>query len=201
MPKFGKKLVLLGNAAVGKTSISIRLVKDRFEENGDSTIGAAYNKIVLDKVPIDIWDTAGQERYVSLTPMYYRGSDIVLLVYDLTDMSSADRLEYYLKKLITLEQTFGCIIVGTKKDLISGKVAINNMESLKQKFEKYEDVLPCTFQYINISSKSGDNIDLLRKTIVSLCGSYNGEYDLDTDIVVLNNEDWQYSDYAFGCNC
>lgn len=71
------KLVLLGESAVGKSSLVLRFVKGQFHEYQESTIGAAFltQTVCLDDttVKFEIWDTAGQERYHSLAPMYYRG--------------------------------------------------------------------------------------------------------------------------------
>ena len=61
------KLVLLGESAVGKSSLVLRFVKGQFHEFQESTIGAAFltQTVVLDDttVKFEIWDTAGQERY------------------------------------------------------------------------------------------------------------------------------------------
>lgn len=76
--QFQFKLVLLGEAAVGKSSLVLRFVKGHFTEFQESTIGAAFmtQTLALDDttVKFEIWDTAGQERYHSLAPMYYRGA-------------------------------------------------------------------------------------------------------------------------------
>jgi hypothetical protein len=83
------KLVLLGESAVGKSSIVLRFVKDQFDSYRESTIGAAFltQTISLDEnttVKFEIWDTAGQERYKSLAPMYYRNANCAVVVYDIT---------------------------------------------------------------------------------------------------------------------
>ncbi|KAJ1671876.1 Vacuolar protein sorting-associated protein 21, partial [Spiromyces aspiralis] len=82
------KLVLLGEAAVGKSSLVLRFVNDEFEENKQPTIGAAFLKRKINVgdvcVKFDIWDTAGQERFHSLAPMYYRNAQAAIVVYDVT---------------------------------------------------------------------------------------------------------------------
>uniref|UniRef100_A0A2K5L3E5 RAB5A, member RAS oncogene family n=1 Tax=Cercocebus atys TaxID=9531 RepID=A0A2K5L3E5_CERAT len=83
------KLVLLGESAVGKSSLVLRFVKGQFHEFQESTIGAAFltQTVCLDDttVKFEIRDTAGQERYHSLAPMYYRGAQAVIVVYDITN--------------------------------------------------------------------------------------------------------------------
>lgn len=105
------KLVLLGESAVGKSSLVLRFVKGQFHEFQESTIGGEYNiskrmkqmeffssnlclilaafltqTVCLDDttVKFEIWDTAGQERYHSLAPMYYRNAQAAIVVYDIT---------------------------------------------------------------------------------------------------------------------
>ena len=86
------KLVLVGDSAVGKSSLILRYVRDSFNEREDSTIGACFftRTVELDdaRVRFEIWDTAGQERYHSLAPMYYRGADAILVVYDISSEKS-----------------------------------------------------------------------------------------------------------------
>lgn len=82
------KLVLLGEAAVGKSSLVLRFVNNEFQENKEPTIGAAFltQKCKLDDkiIKFEIWDTAGQERFHSLAPMYYRNAQAAVVVYDIT---------------------------------------------------------------------------------------------------------------------
>ena len=102
---------MLGESAVGKSSLVLRFVKGQFHEYQESTIGgrnasmARSNMMTPDPtrlcvasfltqtlqldesiIKFEIWDTAGQERYHSLAPMYYRGAQAALVVYDITNM-------------------------------------------------------------------------------------------------------------------
>jgi len=83
-----KKVVLLGNSAVGKTSIFNRLTMNRYFEDGVTTTSAYFKSIQCDvdqkPVTINLWDTAGQEKFMSLTEMYVRDSAGVVIVYDIT---------------------------------------------------------------------------------------------------------------------
>ena len=100
---FQFKLVLLGDSAVGKSSLVLRFVKKQFFEYQESTIGAAFltQTLVVDDntVKFEIWDTAGQERYHSLAPMYYRGAAAAIVVYDLTNHQSFIRAKSWVKEL------------------------------------------------------------------------------------------------------
>jgi len=100
---FQFKLVLLGESAVGKSSLVLRFVKGQFLDYQESTIGAAFltQTVLLNDttVKFEIWDTAGQERYHSLAPMYYRGAQAAIVVYDITSYDSFDRAKKWVKEL------------------------------------------------------------------------------------------------------
>lgn len=97
------KLVLLGETAVGKSSVVLRFVKGQFQEYQEATIGAAFltQTVCLDDTTIkfEIWDTAGQERYHSLAPMYYRGAQAAIVVFDITSADSFTRAKSWVKEL------------------------------------------------------------------------------------------------------
>jgi Ras-related protein Rab-5C len=93
MPKIPNlKLVFLGDTAVGKSSIAQRFVNNQFYEYAEPTIGAAFLTKEIEcrgkTIRLDIWDTAGQERYRALAPMYYRGANLALVVYDIASPNS-----------------------------------------------------------------------------------------------------------------
>ena len=98
-----KKIVILGESAVGKSSILLRYLYGKFKETSESTIGAAYSsKIVTNsgkKEKVEIWDTAGQERYKSLVPMYYRDAHGALVVYDITNKESIKKAHKWVHEL------------------------------------------------------------------------------------------------------
>lgn len=86
------KIVLVGNQAVGKSSIFARFNDKKFADTYLTTVGVDFRFQVLDvdgsQCKLQIWDTAGQERFRAITSAYYKGSHAVLMVYDLTDNSS-----------------------------------------------------------------------------------------------------------------
>ncbi|PFH56206.1 hypothetical protein XA68_16900 [Ophiocordyceps unilateralis] len=119
------KLVLLGESAVGKSSIVLRFVKDQFDSFRESTIGAAFltQTISLDEnttVKFEIWDTAGQERYKSLAPMYYRNANCAVVVYDITQSSSLDKAKAWVKELQRqANENIIIALAGNKLDLVN----------------------------------------------------------------------------------
>ncbi|CAG8438075.1 3697_t:CDS:2 [Dentiscutata heterogama] len=117
------KLVLLGEAAVGKSSLVLRFVNNEFQENKEPTIGAAFltQKCRLeDKViKFEIWDTAGQERFHSLAPMYYRNAQAAVVVYDVTKSASLDKAKSWVKELQRqANPNIVIALAGNKIDLV-----------------------------------------------------------------------------------
>tara|TARA_A100001015_G_scaffold315616_1_gene427872 strand:- start:5878 stop:6429 length:552 start_codon:yes stop_codon:yes gene_type:complete len=127
-----KKIVILGESAVGKSSILLRYLYGKFRETSESTIGAAYSsKLVTNsdgkKEKIEIWDTAGQERYKSLVPMYYRDAHGALVVYDITNKESIKEAHKWVHELkLKGPPGIKIVILGNKLDLIEGYPSTND---------------------------------------------------------------------------
>lgn len=151
------KLVLLGESAVGKSSLVLRFVKNQFDDYRESTIGAAFltQTITLDegtKVKFEIWDTAGQERYKSLAPMYYRNANCAVVVYDITQRSSLDKAKAWVKEL-QRQASDGIVIAlaGNKLDLAANR-AIETSEA--EAYAKEAGLL-----FFETSAKTAENVN------------------------------------------
>ncbi|KAK8138953.1 Ras family protein [Apiospora sp. TS-2023a] len=127
-PSSSVKLVLLGEAAVGKSSLVLRFVNNDFQENKEPTIGAAFLtqkcNLPTRTIKFEIWDTAGQERFASLAPMYYRNAQAALVVYDLTKPTSLIKAKHWVAEL-QRQASPGIVIalVGNKLDLTNASAA------------------------------------------------------------------------------
>jgi len=118
------KLVLLGEAAVGKSSIVMRFVNNEFQGNKEPTIGAAFltQRCRIDDrvLRYEIWDTAGQERFHSLAPMYYRNAQAAVVVYDITKAASLDKAKSWVKELQRqANPNIVIALAGNKLDLVT----------------------------------------------------------------------------------
>jgi len=117
------KLVLLGEAAVGKSSVVLRFVSNEFQPNKEPTIGAAFltQKCRLEDrvLRYEIWDTAGQERFHSLAPMYYRNAQAAVVVYEVTKASSLEKAKSWVKELQRqANPNIVIALAGNKVDLV-----------------------------------------------------------------------------------
>eukprot|EP01118_Nematostelium_gracile_P000785 TRINITY_DN10791_c0_g1_i1.p1 TRINITY_DN10791_c0_g1~~TRINITY_DN10791_c0_g1_i1.p1 ORF type:complete len:223 (-),score=40.43 TRINITY_DN10791_c0_g1_i1:17-685(-) len=115
------KLVVLGDTGVGKTSIVLQYVENRFNVMSSPTIGASFlsKTLWVDGVRcrLQLWDTAGQERFRSLAPMYYRGAAAAILVYDVTNAESFRKVKEWVKELRTnVFEDIILVLVGNQID-------------------------------------------------------------------------------------
>merc|ERR1711991_1082924 len=155
---FQFKPVLLGESAVGKSSLVLRFVKGQFLDYQESTIGAAFltqTLVVGDTtIKFELWDTAGQERYHSLAPMYYRGAQAAIVVYDLTSQDSFVRAQAWVKEL-QRQGNAGIVIAlaGNKLDLAHDR-AVSVEEA--QAYADENGIL-----FMETSAKSSANVNEL----------------------------------------
>jgi small GTP-binding protein len=127
------KCVMLGQSGVGKTSIVNRYIRNNFNLYGESTIGASFcvkeQNTTYGIVRLEIWDTAGQERYNGLTPLYYRGATVCMIVYSVVDMESFERAKKWIKTIKDIKDENRkkiIMLIGTKID-ISPRVVSEEM--------------------------------------------------------------------------
>ncbi|KAH8352029.1 hypothetical protein KR084_001377 [Drosophila pseudotakahashii] len=165
------KLVLLGESAVGKSSLVLRFVKGQFHEYQESTIGAAFltQTICIEDtvVKFEIWDTAGQERYHSLAPMYYRGAQAAIVVYDIQNQDSFQRAKTWVKELH--KQASPNIVIalaGNKADL--SNIRVVEFDEAKQYAEENG------LLFMETSAKTGMNVNDIFLAIgrLSMTSSY-----------------------------
>eukprot|EP00439_Symbiodinium_sp_Y106_P033561 s6045_g4.t1 len=117
------KLVLVGDATVGKTHILSRYIKGTLPKAPTATIGVEFatRTVSLDAgcaVKAQIWDTAGQERYRAITSAHYRRAVGALLVYDVTKPATFKSCERWMEELRSnAEPDIVIMLVGNKADL------------------------------------------------------------------------------------
>ena len=160
MAKYLFKIVLLGDGAVGKTSIRRRYMGEGFKTDFLATMGAdfAYLKTKIDTYDIEwsIWDLAGQPAFRGVMKSYFKGAMGALAVYDVTQPKSLDSLDSWVSEVRERAGTFDdlpIVIVGNKIDLRS-----EIPDSLKtlQGFVKSKSL---NADFVETSAKTGEAID------------------------------------------
>ncbi|ORY92120.1 ras family-domain-containing protein [Syncephalastrum racemosum] len=165
------KLVLLGESAVGKSSLVIRFVNREYWDNKEPTIGAAFLtqkcQVAGRTIKFEIWDTAGQERFHSLAPMYYRNAQAAVVAYDITKASTLDKAKSWVKEL-QRQASPGIVIalVGTKLDLAEPAEEGNeDDENTAERQVPEEDAAAYAEEagllFAETSAKSSKNVDFV----------------------------------------
>jgi small GTP-binding protein len=121
------KFIIVGNSAVGKSCLLLQFDEGRFQPIHDVTVGVTFSikmvKIDGQDVKVQIWDTAGQEIFRSITRSYYRDSACAIIVYDITDRISFEKIEDWIRDVRNLAPP-DCLLVlcGNKLDLATSRV-------------------------------------------------------------------------------
>lgn len=126
------KLVTIGDSGVGKSWLLLRWAteSDKFTKTHSMfTVGIDFKmkNVELDekKVKIQVWDTAGQERFRTITTSYYRSSQGILLVYDITDTKSFQSIRSWLQQIaIHADVNVNKMLIGNKCDLQMKRVSV-----------------------------------------------------------------------------
>ncbi len=156
--EFVFKITILGDAAVGKTSLISQFVEGSFQEDYKPTLGAniVRKDVNLDnaRVRLIMWDLAGQEKYQVVRSMYFQGCQGALLVYDVTRYNTLDNINTKwlrdFKKHVKKKGAF--ILIGNKSDLKDQRVIPT--ERGKELATKIK-----ASHFIETSAKLGENIE------------------------------------------
>ncbi|KAJ6239350.1 ras-related protein rab-5c [Anaeramoeba flamelloides] len=191
IPTISFKIVVLGESAVGKTSVLNRYATNKFYQKIEPTIGSTnFQKTInqLDyKIKLLIWDTAGQERFHSLAQMYYRGAKGALVIYDVQNVDSFERAKEWVEELRKQgDPNVQIALVANKIDLPDHMVDKN--EAIK--YAKENQLL-----FKETSAKTGEGVTeafiSLAKSIPLEIGesSTNFPNSNDEDFLFLRNGD------------
>ena len=144
------KIVLVGDVSVGKTNLLTQYVDKKFSENNISTVGIEFKNKIIElengrKIRLQIWDTSGQEKFMSLTKNYFRGCNLALFVFDVTNKASFDDIQMWLDSFKDVNgEKSKRVLIGNKIDLENRVVDKEEAEN----FAKENDL-----QYFEISVK------------------------------------------------
>lgn len=156
------KIVLLGPAGVGKSAILRSMNKESFISNSESTIGCNFIRIKKDDITLDIWDTAGQERFMTITPIYYRNADIVICVFDVTNITSIEKMSEFMRLYYNTvsDNHAKIVVVGNKidKDKLDEQFLLRALSNYKY----FKDL-----KVIFTSAKTGLGIDTLMDQLIT----------------------------------
>ena len=149
-----KKICLLGDFYVGKTSLIRRFVEERFDENYLSTIGVHLSRKRLERnehfLDFFIWDLVGGEDFGEIGLNYLRGAAGAIIVCDLTRPETLPLLDYYAKQMLSINDNASLLFVANKVDL--------EQECIVVKSDLLDVIKPYSDRYFLTSAKTGQNV-------------------------------------------
>ncbi|MHA2051621.1 MAG: Rab family GTPase [Promethearchaeota archaeon] len=150
------KLMMLGDASVGKTSLTLRYISGFFMEDLKLTIGVDfYSKTTLfneKKVKLQIWDFGGEERFRFLLSQYCKGANGAFFLYDITNERSIDHLPDWTQIVRKNAGDIPIMLIGSKVDLNEFRVVPREDGILAAK--KYN-----LTSFVELSAKTGKNVE------------------------------------------
>lgn len=160
--KFTLKIIIVGEPAVGKTSLVKKFVSGQFSKDYRSSIGTNIfiKKINLENIgetTIQLWDIAGQERWINMRRSYYSGAKGVLIVGDLTRKNTFDQIvKFWVPDVKQYCELTPIVLIANKNDL---KEEINEIEinTLGQQIN--------AIGIFTTSAKTGENVEMAFKII------------------------------------
>lgn len=161
IPSF--RMVLIGDAQVGKTSILTRFLRNQFTDDMKSTIGAVFESYKTEfngnKYCAKIFDTAGQEKYKSIGPIYYRDTAAAIAVFDMTNRNSLENLQSWIQAYHETVKDGVVFIAGNKLDLVENPEDERNyaMEFIDKHFK-------CNYYFC--SAKTGEGVEEVFTSII-----------------------------------
>jgi small GTP-binding protein len=163
------KIVIVGDAGVGKTNLLMRYTKGEFSENSRATIGVGFGHkdIEIDNknIRLQIWDTAGQERFRATPSAYYRGAHGALIVFDLCDRESYDKitvLHGWIEELTKYStQNSVKLLVGNKVDQASSCREVTTNEA-------HDFAVKNNMKYYETSAKNDLNVSTIFEDLANM---------------------------------
>ncbi|XP_059531978.1 ras-related protein Rab-36 isoform X1 [Myotis daubentonii] len=162
------KAVVVGDLHVGKTSLIHRFCKNVFDHDYKATIGVDFEieRFEIAGMPysLQIWDTAGQEKFKCIASAYYRGAQVIITAFDLTDVQTLEHTRRWLEDALRENEPGSCFIflVGTKKDLLS-RAACEQAEG-----EAVHLANELQAEYWSVSAKTGENVSAFFSRVAAL---------------------------------
>lgn len=148
------KMLIIGNQAVGKSSLLMRYIDEKFSLSMMGTAGVDMKKKVIEsnnqKINFLFYDSAGHDRFRHLTKQHYQGSKGIILVYDVTDRKTFDNVDGWINSIKeNADSNAEMIIIGNKIDLTDRTVSSEDAKELNNKYG---------IEVFEASAKSGENV-------------------------------------------
>jgi small GTP-binding protein len=192
---FEFKVILIGESGVGKTSIMLKFITNEFKATCQSTLGIEFKvkDVIVDNTAgakLRIWDTCGQERFRAITRQYFKNSDGVLLVFDLTSQDTVKKLNNWLND-VSEHVNEDCVIfvVGNKMDVKTRDISISELAKGFANDKK--------LNYYEVSARTGNGItNLFEKLAKKLVNNVKNKRNKDEGNIKNLTRNINIDDYS-----
>eukprot|EP01103_Thecamoeba_quadrilineata_P013550 TRINITY_DN3796_c0_g1_i2.p1 TRINITY_DN3796_c0_g1~~TRINITY_DN3796_c0_g1_i2.p1 ORF type:complete len:262 (+),score=28.21 TRINITY_DN3796_c0_g1_i2:27-788(+) len=160
------KLVFFGASSSGKTPLIQRFITEKFPENSEPTIGSEFSSKTIsysqpNRVKLDIWDVSGSDHFAELSPLFYLGSQVVVVTFSpFESTESFEKAKKWVTNLQACPEKLEIFLVATKIDLQENRVVPKKQS--EQFAESHQ------LQYLEVSAKTNFNIALLFTSLVTI---------------------------------
>jgi small GTP-binding protein len=162
------RVIFVGNSQVGKTALMNRFIDGEFTPTTQTTVNPIFTPKVVEstngtEITMQLWDTAGQEKYQALSQVFYRGSHVAAICYEVSDASSKDAIPMWKERILNHEPGCAVILVATKIDLIESSERMNACEVASHAAAEHGIA-----SYFITSAKTGEGVDDLFRHIATI---------------------------------
>lgn len=152
---FKWKVVVIGDPAVGKTTLMLRYTQKKFRELYVPTVGVQVSRKIVKiddyHCSLNVWDIAGQQKFSNVRKLFYEGADAVIVVFDTTEKQSFINSSTWYKDFLSLNNINLGVLIGNKIDLEKKRVILLEWgQTLSEKMG---------FPYYETSAKTGKNVE------------------------------------------
>ncbi|MFO7792622.1 MAG: Rab family GTPase [Candidatus Saliniplasma sp.] len=183
MAKYTAKILVLGDGAVGKTSLVRRYIKGEFEEDYIATIGVNLKHKTLDDIGLDmsIWDLYGQK---SMSPgkhsSNYIGAEGALIVFDLTRKKTLENIRQWVDDLYEVIGKVPIVFAGNKRDILIEFQKKKNLKLTKKTKEEFHDFMIDEYYYKSIYSQEPKFVPVSSSEVKGMFKSFKKTYNKKT---------------------